>query len=66
MKELQRQGSTNMVIALAGNKADLESNRKVSTSEGQQYADENGLLFMETSAKTNQNISEIFTVIGTF
>jgi Ras-related protein Rab-5C len=54
-----------MVIALAGNKADLaESNRKTLTSDAQQYADENGLLFMETSAKTNQNITEIFTAIG--
>jgi Ras-related protein Rab-5C len=32
VKELQRQGNPNIVIALAGNKLDLESNRSV-TSE---------------------------------
>ena len=30
----------------------------------QQYAEENGLLFMEVSAKTAQNVNEIFLAIG--
>ena len=33
--------------------------------EGQAYAEENGLFFMETSAKTAQNVNEIFYEIGT-
>lgn len=32
--------------------------------EAQAYADENGLLFMETSAKTALNVNEIFLAIG--
>jgi methylase of polypeptide subunit release factors len=32
--------------------------------EAQAYADENGLLFMETSAKTASNVNEIFMAIG--
>lgn len=32
--------------------------------EGQKYADENGLFFMETSAKNAQNVNEIFYEIG--
>lgn len=32
--------------------------------EAQEYADELGLLFMETSAKTAQNVHELFTAIG--
>ena len=28
------------------------------------YAEENGLLFMETSAKTGENVKEIFHAIG--
>eukprot|EP00698_Gefionella_okellyi_P021066 TRINITY_DN6717_c0_g1_i1.p1 TRINITY_DN6717_c0_g1~~TRINITY_DN6717_c0_g1_i1.p1 ORF type:complete len:228 (+),score=27.95 TRINITY_DN6717_c0_g1_i1:69-686(+) len=64
VKELQRQGSPNIVIALAGNKVDLESNRKVEQEEGQHYAEENGIFFMETSAKTAQNVNELFVEIA--
>ena len=40
------------VIFLIGNKADLEDQRDVTYEEAKQFADENGLLFMEASAKT--------------
>ena len=32
--------------------------------EAQTYAEDNGLLFMETSAKTASNVNEIFMAIG--
>jgi len=64
VKELQRQGNPNIVIALAGNKLDLAENRKVSTQEAMSYADENGLLYMETSAKTAANVNELFVAIA--
>ena len=44
--------NTNMTIMLIGNKCDLESKRQVSKEEGEKFAKENGLVFMETSAKT--------------
>lgn len=34
--------------------------------EGEQYAKENGLSFLETSAKTAQNVNELFYEIGNF
>lgn len=40
------------VIYLIGNKLDMESNRDVSYEEAKQFADENGLMFLEASAKT--------------
>lgn len=64
VRELQRQGSPNVVIALAGNKNDLASKRKVQPEEATQYADENGIFFMETSAKTAANVNELFVAIA--
>lgn len=45
----------------AGNKSDLESARAVPTEEAAAYAAEQGLYFLETSAKTAANVSELFT-----
>jgi Ras-related protein Rab-14 len=45
---------------LVGNKADLEDQRDVSFEEAQQFAKENGLLFVEASAKTGSNVEEAF------
>mmetsp|Transcript_11910 Transcript_11910/g.38100 ORF Transcript_11910/g.38100 Transcript_11910/m.38100 type:complete len:213 (-) Transcript_11910:42-680(-) len=62
--ELQREGSLNMVIALAGNKLDLEHSRQVPTEVARSYAAEQGIFFMETSAKTAMNVAELFSMIA--
>lgn len=71
VKELQRQANDNIVIALAGNKLDLandttsgSSKRAIETSDAEAYAREAGLLFFETSAKTSENVKELFTAIA--
>ena len=64
VKELQRQGNPNIVIALAGNKSDLNSKRKVEPEEAESYASDNGIFFMETSAKTATNVNELFVAIA--
>lgn len=40
------------VIFLIGNKCDLDAQRDVTYEEAKQFADENGLMFVEASAKT--------------
>lgn len=43
---------------------DAADARKVSTEEAKTYADEESLLFFETSAKTGTNVSEVFNAIA--
>jgi len=64
VKELQRQGNPNIVIALAGNKFDLQDKRQIDPEEARTYADENGIFFMETSAKTDHNVTGLFETIA--
>lgn len=40
------------MIFLIGNKSDLDGQRDVTYEEAKQFADENGLMFVEASAKT--------------
>ncbi|XP_042021659.1 ras-related protein RABF2b-like [Salvia splendens] len=64
VQELQAQGNPNMVMALAGNKADMLDGRAVAPEDAKTYAQENGLFFLETSAKTAANVNEIFYEIA--
>merc|ERR1712139_474627 len=45
--------------SLIGNKCDL-ARREVSYEEGERFAKENGLTFLETSAKTSEHVEEAF------
>lgn len=49
-----------MVIMLIGNKSDLDHRRQVSKEEGEKFAKDHGLIFLETSAKTAANVEEAF------
>ncbi|KRX21640.1 Ras-related protein Rab-4B [Trichinella nelsoni] len=52
--------SPQIIVILIGNKKDLEDRREVTFMEGSQFAQENGMLFLETSALTGENIEETF------
>lgn len=52
--------SPNIVILLVGNKKDLEECREVTMLEASNFAQENDLIFLETSAKTGDNVEEAF------
>jgi len=49
---------------LVGNKCDLEDQREVTTSEGEQLAMNLGIPFMESSAKLRLNIEEMMEDIA--
>ncbi|KAH9592408.1 Ras- protein Rab-2A, variant 2 [Schistosoma haematobium] len=60
LEDARQHSSSNMVIMLIGNKSDLESRRDVQKEEGEAFAREHGLIFMETSAKTAANVEDAF------
>lgn len=49
---------------LVGNKSDLAANRKTSREMAEVYAQEEGLLFAEASAKSGDGVEDLFMEIG--
>ncbi|XP_051824264.1 ras-related protein Rab-2A-like [Antechinus flavipes] len=60
LEDARQHANANMVIMLIGNKSDLDIRREVSKEEGEAFAQEHGLIFMETSAKTAVNVEDAF------
>jgi len=52
--------NSELVIILVGNKTDLGDDREVTFLEASRFAQENDLMFLETSAKTGDNVKDIF------
>ena len=49
---------------LVGNKADLKEDRKVDFNEAIQYAQEQGINYLETSAFTGENVADVFYMLA--
>eukprot|EP00483_Globobulimina_turgida_P002282 UN02284 len=66
IQELKEGTKTDCVIALVGNKIDKFSERDPLNKEAmiKQFANKNGLLYIETSAKTNVNVRNLFVMIA--
>ncbi|KAI8882967.1 rab11 protein [Backusella circina FSU 941] len=65
LKELRDHADSNIVIMLVGNKSDLRHLRAVPTDDAKQFASENGLSFIETSALDSTNVELSFQRILT-
>lgn len=64
IKEIKGTELPNIPVMLAGNKCDESPEiREVSAAEGQAQAQAWGVSFMETSAKTNHNVTQLFQVL---
>lgn len=61
---LKEHGSSEMQLAILGNKSDLIHNREVSVKEGTEFAQEHKAYFMEVSAKTGENVQKLFSDTG--
>ena len=51
-------------IILVANKIDLENQRRVSNEEAQKFAIENGIELIEISAKTRENVDQLFVKLA--
>ncbi|XP_005610798.1 ras-related protein Rab-17 isoform X1 [Equus przewalskii] len=53
-----------IVVMLVGNKTDLGEEREVTFEEGKEFAESKRLLFMETSARLNHQVTEVFSAVA--
>jgi len=66
LTQVRKECGPDVTIALVGNKLDLAAeHRKVSTADVKAFADDNGFLHYEVSAKDNINIDAVFTGVAT-
>lgn len=63
LRELRDHADSNIVIMMAGNKADLNHLRAVSAEDAQLLAEKEGLSFLETSALEALNVEKAFQTI---
>ena len=65
LEELRAHADSNIVIMLIGNKSDLGNLRQVDTDTAREYAEKEGLSFLETSAMESTNVeTAFFTVLS--
>lgn len=64
MNEINRYASENVNRLLVGNKCDMEPKKVVSYDEGKELADQLGIKFLETSAKSSHNVEQAFTLMA--
>ena len=61
--QLREYGPKNIIIAIAGNKSDLE-NEQVDEEEVRNYCKDNNFLYKRTSAKNHSSIDDLFHDVG--
>ncbi|XP_021759468.1 ras-related protein Rab11D-like [Chenopodium quinoa] len=65
LRELREHTDLNVVVMLIGNKSDLRHLVAVTIEEGKAFAEQEGLVFMETSALEATNVELAFTEVLT-
>ncbi|KAL4501421.1 hypothetical protein ABPG72_021228 [Tetrahymena utriculariae] len=64
IQDLQKDADlTKVIMVLVGNKSDLDEKRKVDFQTAQKKAQEYQIEYIETSAKTNSNVDQVFEMI---
>lgn len=64
LKEVNRYAAEGTVKLLVGNKSDRTADKVVTESQAKEFADELGIPFIETSAKSSKNVEEAFLTMA--
>ena len=64
LKEVNRYAAEGTVKLLVGNKCDRSADRVVSEEQAKEFAQELGIPYIETSAKSAQNVEEAFLTMA--
>jgi len=64
LKEVNRYASEGTCKLLVGNKSDRTTDKVVTHEQAKEYADDLGIAFLETSAKSAQNVEEAFLTMA--
>ena len=64
VKELQSNGPPDLLLAVCGNKSDLQLDRLVGNSTAEAYAKKIGALYIETSAKGGDQVETLFLEVA--
>ncbi|VDO81142.1 unnamed protein product [Heligmosomoides polygyrus] len=64
LQEIDRYACENVNKLLVGNKCDLTAKRAVETTAAKEYADQLGIPFLETSAKSSTNVEQAFLTMA--
>ena len=66
IEDVRAERGSDVVLCLVGNKTDLGNDkRQVSTEEGEERAQKDGIMFMECSAKAGYNVKSLFRKLAT-
>ena len=65
LSELREHAGAHLSLCLVGNKCDLSEQRQVKTSEANEFAQNEGMQFIETSAKSGINVEKCFMELAT-
>lgn len=63
MKQIDQHANTNVAKVLVANKCD-RADKVIDTERGRALAEQHGLAFFETSAKTGLNVNNVFHTIA--
>lgn len=65
IEDVRNERGNDVIIILVGNKTDLSEKRQVSVEEGEDKANKEGIMFIESSAKAGFNIKALFRKLAT-
>jgi len=64
LKEVNRYASEGTCKLLVGNKSDRVADKVVESAQAKEFADDLGIAFLETSAKSAKNVEEAFLTLA--